>query len=188
MHLGRILLIPAVVVLLSCPPSKPGGDICSNTIKDGSFENGTPNSYWSESSTNFSSPICNQTNCGLGGGTGPYQGTYWAWFGGAANEVGTLLQTLVIPVGANTLRFYLQIPAYDSNPGIYDVLTISIDGTPVFQTDNQDPNAGSASYYLKTVDVTAYADGAQHNLEIKGTTDSTDHTNFFIDGVELVCN
>jgi len=60
-------------------PRAPSADV----IQDGSFEAGTPNPFWSESSTAFGSPICSVGLCGSGGGTaGPRTGSYWVWFGG----------------------------------------------------------------------------------------------------------
>jgi hypothetical protein len=160
-------------------------NICGNTIQDGGFETGTPNAFWSESSTNFGTPICSTAVCGSGI-AGPYNGTYWAWFGGANNETGILSQTMEIPIGANILRFYLALPVCES--GIYDTFTIRIDGVQVFYTNGSDAQCGVTTYSLHNVDVTAFADGAQHTLEIKGTTDSSNPTSFMVDVVQFVCN
>ena len=52
-------------------------------IQDGSFEAGSPNPFWTESSTNFLTPLCTLADCGDGLGTaGPRTGLVWAWFGG----------------------------------------------------------------------------------------------------------
>ena len=80
-------------------------------VGDGSFETGTPNASWEEFSTNFGTPLCDAV-CGLGGGTGPRTGAWWAWFGGTtAAETGIITQSVTIPSGSAELTFWLEIPA-----------------------------------------------------------------------------
>jgi cysteine-rich repeat protein len=95
------------------------GDGCSNTcqiengwactaptpagsVKDPSFEKGRLNPDWDEVSNNpFGSPICRTSDCGFGGGSGPSDGTWWAWFGGIKPyQEGSLAQSVGIPVTA----------------------------------------------------------------------------------------
>jgi hypothetical protein len=159
---------------------------CSNTLLDGGFELGTPNPSWDETSTNFGTPICDVVSCGFGGGTGPYQGTYWAWFGGADNEEGTVSQTVVIPVGANTLRFYMELPVCEA--GSYDWFEIRIDGSQVYYTDGNDPHCNTTGYQQRNVDISTYANGASHTILLRGYNDISNTTNFFVDNVELVCD
>ena len=104
---------------------------------------GTPSSSWVETSTNFGTPICNG-DCTLNPAFGPYQGTWWAWFGGLDNEDGSISQTLVIPVGADTLRFYMELPVCEV--GTYDWFEIQLDGLPVYYTDGNDPRCNMAGY------------------------------------------
>ena len=53
----------------------------ANVVQDGGFEAGTPNPFWTEASTNFGTPLCDEAGCGNGGGTSfPLTGSWWAWF------------------------------------------------------------------------------------------------------------
>lgn len=74
----------------------------ANGVTDPSFEAGSPNPFWGESSTNLGTPLCSIAGCGDGGGTvGPRTGTFWAWFGGfgQGTEVGMLVQAAInVPV------------------------------------------------------------------------------------------
>ena len=160
-------------------PSKTAAE----TVSDGSFEAGTPNPFWTESSTNFGTPLCTTGGCGVGGGTGPRTGAFWAWFGGiGAFEAGSVEQSITIPSGTATLTFWLEIPVFSGNGT--DFLDVSIDGTVVFSASEGD--AGYATYAQVTVDVSAFADGGVHDLlfysEITG---SQGLTNFFVDDVSL---
>ena len=159
---------------------------CTDTIEDGGFESGTPNSYWIEASTNFGTPICNVSNCGQVSGTGPYQGEYWVWFGGADNEVGSVQQSVTIIPGANTLRFYMELPLCEA--GSYDQFSIYIDGNQVYYTDGNDPRCNSVGYQARDVNIAAYADGNVHSILFQGLNDISNPTNFFVDSIKLICD
>ncbi|MGK2924645.1 MAG: hypothetical protein ACSLE2_03405, partial [Lysobacterales bacterium] len=73
-------------------PTLPG------SIGDPGFEAGTPNPEWTEESNNpIGTPICEVAVCGSGGGTGPSEGSFWAWFGGVPNttQEGSLSQAVL---------------------------------------------------------------------------------------------
>ncbi len=53
------------------------------TLADGSFEGGTPNASWTETSINFGTPLCTVEVCD---GAGPRTGAWWAWFGGISRN------------------------------------------------------------------------------------------------------
>ncbi len=103
--------------ITTCNPSggTGGGTPCSNAVTDGSFEGGAGGGSWTEASTNFGTPLCDISSCGDGGGSvGPQDGSWWAWFGGiGAYEEGSVTQSVTIPSGANSLYFYLAVPACD---------------------------------------------------------------------------
>lgn len=158
-------------------------------VTDGGFEGGTPNASWAETSTNFGSPICDLFGCGDGAGTvGPRSGDWWAWFGGiaAAAESASVEQTVTIPSGTATLRFYLWIGASSGNAT--DNIRALLDGNVVFSATEGDATYTSG-YTLVQVDVSAFADGASHLLRIDGTTTgSPDLSNFSVDDVSIeVC-
>jgi len=161
-------------------PAKPTADI----IQDGGFEAGTPNPYWQEFSTNFGTPICDLATCGSGGGTaGPHAGNYWVWFGGiSAYEHGYVSQALVIPAGTATLSFWFWIGT--TGGPVADYFNVLVDGHEVFRaTANQQPQY--SSYTLVTVDISNYADGAQHTVMFNSEIMGTMTTNFNLDDVVL---
>ncbi len=162
-----------------------GTSCTSEAVADGSFEGGTPSASWAEASTNFGTPICDPGACGVGGGTGPRTGTFWAWFGGVpALEVGSVQQSLTIPVGASTLDFYLEIPVSSGN-GV-DFMRVKIDGTTVFSVlEGQAPYAG-IGYQLVSIPLGAFADGGVHTLRFESTqTGAPGVTNFFVDDISI---
>ena len=152
-------------------------------INDGSFEGGTPNAAWNESSTNFGSPICNITMCGNGGGTSvPRTGNYWAWFGGVASlEIGSIDQTITIPYGTAELHFWLRNPVSSGSGN--DYLQVQIDDTPVWTV--QEGNAAYSNYTEVVVDISTYANGQPHKIEFYSVCYGTGTTNFCVDDVSL---
>jgi plastocyanin len=126
----------------------------TNVVVDGSFEGGSPSSTWTEKSTNFGTPLCNDA-CGSGGGTaGPRTGDWWAWFGGTTDaEDGAVSQTVNIPAGGATLSFYLWLGAH-SGGGTGDFLRVLVGGTEVFRADDTNTEY-DAGYTLVTVPVAA---------------------------------
>ena len=104
---------------------------CPNIVLDGGLESGG-GAAWSQTSTNFGTPVCNLSNCGTGGGTGPRTGNYWARFGGFAGgvEQSSLSQIINFQSGNNiTLKFYLEQKKCD---GPQDFLEVRVDNQIVF--------------------------------------------------------
>ncbi len=158
------------------------------TVNPG-FDNGPFGGGWTESSTNFGTPVCNVAGCGTGGGTGPHAGTYWAWFGGTttAFEVGTVSRAVTIPPGMATLRFQLDIPSCESTGIAIDTFTVTIDGTAIYQTTNADAGCAQIGYQQLSLDVTPWANGASHIIQLQAVTDDfVTATNFMVDTVELM--
>ena len=153
-------------------------------VADPSFEAGPYGGFWTEASTNFGTPICDIT-CGTGGGTGPRTGTYWAWLGGADNEVSIVSQTVSLPNGSSAhLRFHLELPDCDSEAGIRDVFEVRVNGILVYDTDNNDPACDLTGYLQRTVDISAFL-GTTLTLEFRGECDSSNLTNFFLDDITI---
>lgn len=161
----------------------------TNFIQDPSFENSFGTSvYWTQSSTNFGSPLCPSTAvCGTGNHhAGPRSGSAWVWLGGTRNtEVGYVAQTVNFPKGCGaTLQFYLWIA---SEPGsdTSDTFGVSIDlvGPPVFLTNATQSGAYNA-YKLVSVDLSSYADGSAHTIYLIGST-TGQIVNFNVDDVSL---
>ncbi len=158
-------------------------------VNDGGFETGILAGTWSESSTNFGTPLCDLATCGTGGGTGPHGGTIWYWLGGFPTgvEQAEASQSVLIPQGTATLSFYLEQIVCDDP---VDYMVVMIDADTVFYTDGSSALCGQLGYSLQTVDVTTKADGGTHNLSINGTTFATNASpsNFFLDDITIgVC-
>lgn len=163
-----------------CTVAIPPGE-----VSDPSFEDGTPNPSWAESSTNFGTPICDVDTCDTGEGTGPLDGNFWAWFGGIeVQEEASLSQSVIIPSTATELTFGLEVSACDSPA---DYLEVLIDGTRELLIDGSSPLCGFIGYSTQMVDISAYADGGAHDLEFHAETfgNNLDATNIFIDVIDI---
>jgi uncharacterized repeat protein (TIGR01451 family) len=160
-----------------------------NIVADPSFEDGSPNSFWTEASTNFGSPLCTEAGCGLGTGTGPRTGDWWTWFGGIAGaaEAGSMVQSVTIPTGATSMSFWVEFPVCSPN-GTADFVRLQIDGTEVWREDATSARCNTVGYQQVTVDVSAYDDGAAHTVSFNSTTavSAGNASNFFIDDVSLL--
>ena len=165
----------------------PSGN--GNLLQDPSFElSFGSEAYWEQSSTWFGTPLCTLAVCGNGAGTaGPRTGAVWGWFGGIApqNETAYLKQSIVqFPVCGAKLQFYLWIGAARSGSDVNDRFTVQIDNTVVFSA-NATQRSSYLSYKLVTVDVSAFADGIQHNIYFTAQTTGQVVT-FNLDDVSLV--
>ena len=164
-----------------CTSPTPAG-----TIADPSFEAGRPNPFWTEVSNNgLGSPICDAATCNLGGGTGPSDGTFWVWLGGVSPfQEGSVSQSIVIPPTVTALTFDLEVPTCDSASDYFEVL---IDGNQELLVDGSSPRCGIVGYATQFVDISAYADGLAHDLEIHSVTisDNGGVSNFFIDAIAM---
>lgn len=139
-------------------------------VADGGLEGGSPNPDWAESSTNFSSIICDASCGSPGSDAHAYNGSYWAWFGGAdsAVETGTLEQDVTIGSGIQYLNFYLEILSA-LNTGYLRVL---MDGTNLFEVTHGDASTYDV-YRAVSIDIAAYADGGSHTLRFESRTEPT---------------
>lgn len=90
-----------------------GGSGCGEQIQDGSFEEGTPSEIWIEDSTEYGTPLCDDT-CSAEQENLAHDGEWWAWFGGRPVEgEGSLIQHVTIPTDATTLTFQLRLHRCD---------------------------------------------------------------------------
>ena len=172
------LVVPALMLVSICGTATSTAQI----VADGGFERGRPNAEWAESSTNFGSPICSVQLC-TGFFGEPFEGGWWAWFGGSPQqEIGSVSQEVIIPAGSATLSFWLNITLASGN-GV-DFLTASIDGVELFTALESD--VGSYNPWTEvSIDISAFADGGTHLLSFDSTTTGPQMTNFFLDAVEI---
>ncbi len=155
---------------------------CSNSVLlDGSFEGGTPNKFWTVTSTNNGTPLTNT----LVVGKTAHTGSWWAWFGNLTKaDQSSLTQTKTIPAAASaTLSFYLRILAAGTGSG---TLAASIDGKAVASFTNAD-KARFANYTQVVLDVSNYADGASHAVSIGAGTSGANALNYMHFLVDDVC-
>jgi len=157
-----------------------------SVIPDHSFEAGTPNPTWTEVSSNpIGTPICQASVCGVGGGTGPSDGLFWAWFGGTKQlHESSVSQSVVIPSTEKELTFDLEIPTCDS---LSDYVEVLIDNNQEMLVDGSNPLCGIDGYSTQSVDISGFADGGAHEIKFHSETFAVNGgvSNFFIDHVEF---
>jgi hypothetical protein len=159
-------------------------------VADESFETSGPlfpnPAPWSQFSTNFGTPLCDGACFGPGEPTAARTGQWWAWFGGTdvAVEHGTLSQTVTIPAGTASLRFFLNADS-DRADG-QDVLRILLDTTVVFSIADLQLGPYTEAYVPFAIDISAFA-GGTHVLTFDSLTNGGGFlTNFFIDDVTII--
>ncbi len=169
----------------------PSGDCTENLVMDSGFEAGTPSSAWDETSTTFGTPICD-ADCTDDANAGPFEGEFWAWFGGLEEpEAASLTQSITIPPGESAvLSFRFAINATTGTGD--DEFVVTVDGTTVFMVTDAEMD-DYPDYTHVDVDVTQFADGAAHTVRFEsdhpGHPDTGLITNFFLDKVSLSsCN
>ncbi len=161
---------------------------CPDVIVDGGFEGGSPNSSWTEASTNFQTPLCDQ-GCDPNGISQARTGAYWAWFGGIdVFEEGSLSQNFTIALNSSaSLSFWLQMPVCDSPDDFFKVV---VDSDTLFSIDGASALCGDTTYSIQSVNLNAYDDGLPHLLTFISRTYAVNGgvTSFYLDDVSLnVC-
>ncbi len=155
-------------------------------LQDGGLELGPSSPYWTQTSTNFGTPICD-TSCG---GVGPRTGTYWAWFGGAgtAAEAGSLQQVGKIAPGPKSLTFYVWwSSSVSSPPDPTAYFNVRMDGNIIFSLTPATAAAYNTAYTLVTVDISAYADDNTHTLLFEqANVASSASTNVHLDDINII--
>jgi S-layer homology domain len=140
-------------------------------------------------------PLCNKLYPDCQDGTNapntPRTGNSWAWFGGNnanddAVEIASAEQTITFPSGASsvTLDFYLRI-GFVTAP-FTDTLEVQVDD--VTQQLFAEPSTPEGSYTLRSLDLTAFADGAAHTIKFlytQATPANDNKANFDVDDVTL---
>lgn len=164
-------------------PVNPGA--CdSDAVLGGGFEDGVPNPFWDESSSNFGTPLCDMWSCGVGDGSiWPMDGNWYAWLGGINfPEVGSLEQVITVD-GEVTLRFYLRVVSYFGDPDYFEV---RLGDEVLFRVDSSNWE-DYPEYTLIEIPLDGY--GGEHVLRFYAETDDilaeTVVTNFLVDNVSV---
>lgn len=155
-----------------------GGNPGANLVADPSFEGGSPNATWTESSTAFGTPLCSVATCGAA--TQTNTGDWAIWAGGTAGgDDGFVEQSVTFPSTNATLEFYLSCSAGAAG----NTFTITVDGTTVYAITAADNPPCTGTYNLVSINLDAYADGAPHTIQLAYVT--VDNQSFYIDDVSL---
>jgi len=161
----------------------PVPPVLTNLLQDPGFEDGPPHDAWNPSSSNFGTPLCDLDSCGYDGAR---TGSWFLWFGGysGGEEEGSVSQTLVIPDTATELRLYKRLAVCDSGTDFAELL---IDGNQLMVQSGDDPDCGESDYVPVTIDISAYADNAEHTITLHSVTYSVNGgpTNVFFDDLSL---
>jgi len=167
--------------IYTCVAAGPAG--CDHPVADGSFEQGTPNPFWAESSTHYGSPLCDMTRCGIL--QGARTGDWWVGFGRYHfyPETGSVQQSVVLPEGTADLTLYLRI--YLSSGNRTDSVRALVDGQQVWSVlEGTAPY--TTGYAPVTIDLTPWADGGTHLLRLESTTTGNPYASmFFVDDVAI---
>jgi len=155
----------------------------SAQIVDAGFELGLA-SGWTQTSTNFGSPICDAVCGDCNGNCGPYAGDNYAWFGGTSVlEEGSLSQGFTIPSGTTaSLSFYKKI-ALAADSLDTEKVDVKLDGNILYTAHCG--NGEDAEYIQETFDISSYADGGFHYLDLIGFSSDGRTTNILFDNFNL---
>jgi len=163
-----------------CSPPTPARD-STNMLQDGSFELGTPNPHWVEESSAFLSPLLlyNGTERGI-----PTDDGDWIAILGYSGVAGleSLEQSIEIPDTATTIDFALWNGYCDPNSQT-DQVRLMIDGLEAYATNL--PCAQESTYSTRSVDVSAYADNAEHTVRFEADIANNFGSIFVVDDVVL---
>lgn len=157
------------------------GLLCdANILLDPGFEEGTPNPSWTERSDLFGTPLCDET-CSTEEGAAPYEGQWWAWFGGFEEpDTAALSQEVTLDSDRALLSFMLQMNA-SAGEGA-DTLTVFVDDQEVHMISDAEVD-DYAEWTEVVVDISEFADGQPHEITLEAVLTGNGVSNFFVDDV-----
>lgn len=103
------------------------------------------------------------------------------WLGGDDDETAYISQTLTLPGGATTLRFWHWIESEDLCG--YDFAWVRINNISLLTIDLCSDN-NTTGWVARTVNISAYA-GQTVSLQFRVETDFSLNSNYFVDDVML---
>ena len=180
------------------PTPRPGGSfveprVTDGPLTDGGFEATDPNTfvnqYWAADSAAWGSPICDDSCLE---GYGPRTGTYFTLFSSSNDDSVNpeyVSQDALIPLGSGArLEFYAALPDCDASLWSFSVL---VDQEEMAGWDESSSPAfpiacGPTTYGLVSVDISKYADGQNHTIELLTSSFGAGVFNLMIDDVSLV--
>ena len=147
-------------------------------LQDGSFEVGSPNPFWNDSSDLFAGSLYQ--------GGFAHTGEWFVWFAGGNDgggaEAATISQSTMIPAADSaSLKFWLWALWWDV-PAEFSVM---LDGQVVF-TSSREQASSYKQWTEVSVDVSRFADGNTHEISFETNIESGDlSTDIFIDDISL---
>ena len=168
------------------------GNVPAQAVQDPSFEATTAdagsNPFWAGLDTNPSAGAGTPFYSAAGPGIPVHTGGWAVWFGGWAGggEVQTFSQNVTIPSGAPQFLNYWRFLA--DVPDAAGTLTVTIDSAPAATTDLS-TLATDADFTQQSIDVSSYADGAVHAIQLEYDYADADGNgvdgNVFVDDVTI---
>lgn len=152
---------------------------CYNALNNSGFESGRDGS-WTESAVPSNDALIGQYGV-------PHSGTWHAFLGYYNRETDDLYQTVAIPNGATaSLAYWYRIYSVESNCD-RDYAHIRIDGATV-RSYGLCTTSATPQYVQSTLDLGAYANGNNHEIRFRATTNANTRSDFYLDDVTLtVC-
>jgi len=150
----------------------------TNNVVNGSFEAGSDGN-WVEFSSNYPNIIDNDTR------VKSRSGQYYAWLGGASDEISELSQTFTVPAGAPYLRLYYMAKSSEVCGTYQDSAEVLIDDKVVSSFDlcaKRNVN----KWKPLTIDLSAYADTSVTLMVTVSTDSDTKYSSFWVDDVGFV--
>ncbi len=156
----------------------------ADIILDGGFEiGGIREPIWNNPifSSNWGTPLCDLGSCWIG--LPPRTGSVWAWFGSRDRpETARLGQSVIIPPGTAELHFWMRVG--NVTAPYTDVLSVKIDNVTV-QT-YPEPFVTEPEYTERVIDLSAFANGALHNIKFEYLGPTSGEASFLVDDVSLI--
>lgn len=198
---------PARVTAAPTPVSvRPQSLTCNNVLGDGDFE--LVSSPWEEIYPDRQPPLpppapiafCDGGACDVSPAqmpAGPYNGNWWAWFGGGITDTvpiqsitQAVSQTVTLTVTQSaSLSFHLWISRADVGTDASDVLRVALGSTALFTATAVDKTQ-FATYRPVRLNLSALANGLPAVFTVSATTRAAQNTpppivNFNVDAIEV---
>ncbi len=159
----------------------------TSDLLDGGFEaaTGSPanSPFWTEADSLAGTPLCTVATCTPGDEIAPRTGNAWAWFGGFSEpgHTGSVSQVVMIPVGNVTLTYWYRNSSVTSP---FDAkLLVQVDGITV--KTHTEASVADAAYSRQVVDLSPFANGANHLLSFSYANGGEGVNNMVVDDIGL---
>ena len=168
----------------AAPEEPPCTVTTVNLLANPTFDSG-PGAGWQESSSLNYGIVLQQDDTPVPAAHSP---SFLAWLGGDVNLTDSVTQTVTIPADASAMQVRGQrwIASAETVAGAFDVLRLDIATTGGTQLElvkewsNLDSTSTWSAFNLP---VTGNYQGQTVQLRFRGSTDSSENTNFFLDSL-----